>query len=124
MMSHLSAWHRSQRGFLTLIGLLLVIVIIAMLFAFHGGGGTGTGGTSVDTLGGSVQEARGTVCKNNLAQLRTAISLFSDANGRYPNSLEELDAGISLSCPVGGEPYEYDPATGTVNCVHPGHERY
>jgi len=27
-------------------------------------------------------------------------------------------------CPIGKEPYEYDPATGKVHCPHPGHEKY
>ena len=32
--------------------------------------------------------------------------------------------GDLARCPIGHEPYVYDPATGTIHCVHPGHEKY
>jgi len=128
---HPSVWPSSQRGYLTLIGLLVVIVIIGILFVvLYGGGGggagsgSGVGGTGGTPLGASVRTARGTVCKNNLNQLRLAINMFVNANDRYPSSLEELHAGIPPTCPDGGEPYQYDPTTGEVRCVHPGHERF
>jgi len=115
---------RSQRGYLTLIGLLVVIVIIGILFVvlYGGGGGSASGGGT--TLGSSVRMAQGTVCKKNLGQLKMAIGMFANANDRYPSSLEEVNAGVPLACPAGGEPYEYDPNTGQVCCVQPGHERY
>jgi hypothetical protein len=43
-----------------------------------------------------------------------------------PESLDQISgmpAGYA-QCPIGKEPYEYDPATGKVECVHPGHEKY
>jgi len=130
-----SDWLSSQRGFLVLIELLVVIVIIGILFvALYGtGAGGGAGGKGSDNtgatgggtpLGASVRMARGTVCKNNMAQLRMAIGIFANTNERNPNSLEEVNAGVPLTCPVGGEPYQYDPNTGQVHCVHPGHEGY
>jgi len=129
-----SDWLSSQRGFLVLIELLVVMVIIAILFVvlYGRGAGTGVGGAGTDNsgagagtpLGASVRMARGTVCKNNLAQLRTAIGIFANTNERNPNTLEELEAGVPLVCAVGGEPYQYDPTTGQVHCVHPGHEGY
>jgi len=29
-----------------------------------------------------------------------------------------------LKCPVGGEPYQYDPSSGRIWCIHPGHEKF
>lgn len=122
---------RSSRegGFLTLIGLLVVIVIIGILFAMYGmpTGGTGAGGpgSSPATIaGGAKVRAQGVVCQNNLQQLRAAVSIYQANNQSNPPSLESLNAGVSLVCPVGGEPYQYDPTTGRVQCVHPGHESF
>jgi type II secretory pathway pseudopilin PulG len=123
-----SAWRSSERGFLTLIGLLIVIVIIGILFAMYAGGPSGapssaTGGAAT-TLGGAKGRAGDTVCRNNLSQLRAAIGVYSGTTGANPPSLEGLQAGVSLNCPRGGEPYEYDPNSGKVWCVHPGHESF
>ena len=71
------ASHRGERGFLTLIGLLVVIVIIGIMLAMYAGPGGEGGGLS-----------------------------------------------LPATCPVGEEPYDYDPTTGQIHCVHPGHERY
>ncbi len=120
----------SERGFFTLIGLLAAIVIIAILFVvyFGGGGGGSSGaggvGTPATTLGGAKDRAGDAVCRNNLSQLRAAVSLQLATAGANPPSLEGLQPGIALSCPVGDEPYQYDPATGKVRCAHPGHEAY
>jgi len=124
-----SDWLRSQEGYFTLIGVLAAIVIIGILFAIYGGGGTtsgssGAGGTGGAPLGGSVRAARGTVCRNNLAQCRAAISVSAATTGTYPDSLEGLGLGSGTCCPEGGEPYDYDATTGAVHCVHPGHERF
>jgi hypothetical protein len=128
-MNPLSAWRRSERGSFTLIGLLVVIVIIGIMFAMYFGGGGGGpagpgGGSPATTLGGAKQRAGDTVCRNNLSQLRAAIGIAAGTSGENPRSLDGLQAGVSVSCPVGDEPYEYDPATGKVKCVHPGHEEY
>jgi hypothetical protein len=57
-----SAWHSGQRGYLTLIALLVVIVIIGILFATqYGGSPRRTGptprGESQTLLGGAVDRA-------------------------------------------------------------------
>lgn len=122
-----SAWRSSERGFFTLIALLVVIVIIAILFATQYGGPARRGGTSGapgephTVLGGAVNRADATLCRNNLAQLRAAITIYQGNYNAFPPSLDELQSGVTLTCPVGREPYEYDPNTGAVRCVHPGH---
>jgi hypothetical protein len=113
-----------------LIGLLVVLVIIMLLYRNELGGPVGGGsnvpGGARTTLGGSVNRAESTVCRNNLAQLRAAIGIYQGNNGSYPPSLPVLQSNVSLAltCPVGDEPYGYDPYTGTVHCVHPGHESF
>jgi len=122
------ASRKGERGFLTLIGLLVVIVIIGIMLAMYagpsgkGGGSGGAGGGTV--LGGSVRQARSTVCRNNLSQFRQAVQVEVNLTGAYPVSLEALQLGLPASCPGGDEPYDYDPTTGQIQCVHPGHERY
>jgi len=122
-------WRSGERGFLTLIGLLLVIVIIGILFAMYagglgGGGSPATGGGAATTLGGAKNRASDTVCRNNLSQLRAAISIYAGTAGSNPSSLDSVQPGVSLTCPLGGEPYQYDPLSGKVKCVHPGHGNY
>jgi len=123
-----SAWRRSERGFLMLIGLLVVLVIIMLLYKTQFGGpapgGSSAPGEPQTTLGGSVNQAEKTVCRNNLAQLRAAIAIYQGNYGGFPPSLDALQSNVALHCPVGEEPYQYDPATGTVHCVHRGHESF
>lgn len=131
MGTYRSGSSRSSSGFLTLIGLLLAIVIIGILLAMYvlpvgigGSGGTGGTGDAKTVVGGSIDRARDAVCRNNLAQLRAAIGIRAGTGEGNPPSLEGLSAGVELSCPAGGEPYHYDPTTGEVHCVHPGHEKF
>jgi hypothetical protein len=128
MATHRLGSSRSSSGFFTLIGLLLAIVIIAILLAMYvlpgGSGGAGGVGDSKNVITGSTSRARDAVCRNNLAQLRAAIGIRAGTGAGNPPSLEGLSAGVELSCPAGGEPYHYDPATGEVHCVHPGHENF
>jgi len=128
MRSPQSGWHRAEAGYFTLIGLLAAIVIIAILFVvFLGGGGggssaTGTGATT--TPGKAKERAQDVLCENNLRQLRYEISIYQSTDGANPPSLASLQTQVVLTCPIGGEPYEYDPLSGQVRCVHPGHGRY
>jgi hypothetical protein len=107
---------------------LVVIVIIAILFSLYGGGpsaGGGAAGTGGTVLGGAIDRARGVTCRNNLQQIRAAISTYSGMNdGSFPPSLDTLQLGVPLQCPEGGEPYQYDPTTGQVHCLHPGHQSF
>jgi len=123
----LSDWRSAERGFLTLIGMLIVIVIIGILFAMYAGGpgpGPSGSGGAATTLGGAKERANAVLCRNNLSQLRAAVAVYVSNAGPNPSSLQELQAGVSLTCPVGGEPYQYDPGSGRVRCVHPGHEGF
>jgi len=118
----------ASRGSFTLIGLLAAIVIIGILFVVlygRGGGPTGAGGGgAATTLGGAKDRAQDVLCQSNINQVRVALSIYQGNSGHYPPSLEDLQGGVALSCPVGGEPYQYDPTTGQVRCTHPGHGDY
>ena len=119
-----SDWREAEGGYFTLIGLLLVIVIIGILFAMYGGGfggGGSAGGGAASTLGGAKGRAQDVLCQNNLQQLRYAISIYQSSAGTAPPSLESLESHVSLTCPEGDEGYQYDPRSGQVRCVHPGH---
>jgi hypothetical protein len=116
-----------------LIELLIVVLIIAALATFYmmsrGSllGGTDAAspeGKGTTTAGKAREQAQSAVCRNNLLQIRAAISTTSATTGAYPADLDSVSVGVPLSCPVGGEPYDYDASTGQVHCPHPGHESY
>jgi hypothetical protein len=63
-------------------------------------------------------------CRNNLQQIRAALQM-AQAEGNNPPDLASLNLGEGLlKCPVGGEPYRYDPQTAQVSCPHAGHEKF
>ena len=132
-----SGWRSSEAGFLVLIEILVAVVIIAMLASYFltgtpgvSGGGNGSGvpgsvsGEATSVPGKARDAAEGVVCRNNLGQVRAAIANYQATNGTFPPDLPSLQVGVPLTCPVGGEPYQYDPNTGQVNCTHPHHEGY
>jgi hypothetical protein len=120
----------------TLVGLLVVLAIMALLGValMKGSGMFGVPGKSVSgrkdgkgttVMGSAEWAARDTVCRSDLAQVRAALQIAETPDGEHPATLQELKLGAEFyKCPVGGEAYVYDPATGTVHCPHPGHENY
>lgn len=81
-------------------------------------------------VGQSMARSKDSVCMNNLHQIRAAIEIAktssADEGEAIPRSLEEVKGlGADMKqCPIGKEPYKYDPATGQVKCPHPGHTKY
>ncbi|HWA83537.1 MAG TPA: type II secretion system protein [Fimbriimonadaceae bacterium] len=121
----------------SLVGLLVVIAIIAILaVVFMRGNNTlmapGTGSPRADGKGTTVPglimaKAKDDVCIEHLRDLRMALSLAHDTDGdeKWPATLQDTKQGAEFyKCPIGGEPYKYNPETGEVKCVHPGHEKY
>ena len=68
----------SRRGF-TLIELLVVLAVIATLLTL-----------ALPRYFGSLDKSREAVLKENLFQMRDAISRYHADKGRYPESLEHL----------------------------------
>jgi len=118
-----------QRG-QTLIASLIVIVIIAILAVvfLKGGGATSArkDGEGRTIIGQTKAAAKDDVCRSNLSQVRAALQIKQDpVDGTWPETLEETHIGSEFyRCPLGKEPYVYDPKTGQVHCIHPGHEKY
>lgn len=119
----------------TLVATLVVIAIMGILavallkpWAVGGTAKPARADGKGNTVPGLVKlKAEDTVCRSNLGQVRLAIQVAtSSGEDAMPTSLNDL-RGLPrefLSCPLGKEPYAYDPTTGTVRCVHPGHEKY
>ncbi len=125
---------RAMVGLLVAGALGLILVLFFVMGGKLPGGGSMTGSTPPpradgkgETLVGRVAyEAKDEVCKSNLGQVRQAVQIAADpVEGTFPASLGETRLGqSSLSCPIGKEPYTYDPSSGRVACPHPGHEAY
>lgn len=112
---------------LNLIELLVVLVVIIAIAAYIWPRYVGSRSKPAERYTGPVAQARDVVCQSNLNQLRASIQAASmgDADARPPSDISELHMPAEmLKCPTGGEPYRYDPATGRVQCPHPGHEGY
>ncbi|MCB8932101.1 MAG: type II secretion system GspH family protein [Fimbriimonadaceae bacterium] len=116
-----------RRAGFTLVSTMITLVIILGLAVFFLRG-TGAGSSRADGLGKTVPgavraKALDSECQNQLSQIRQSMTIFTNM-GEDPNpeSLAQLKLGSSFErCPVGKEPYVYDPATGKVRCAHPGH---
>ncbi|MBX3095940.1 MAG: hypothetical protein KF812_03685 [Fimbriimonadaceae bacterium] len=114
--------------------LIVMVIIVVGVIVWSNGGLPGMGGTSKPradgvgetVVGRSMAAAKDDKCISNLKQVRMAISMQTDpVDEIHPTSLTELKLGSDFEkCPLGGEPYTYDPATGTVKCPHLGHENY
>lgn len=125
---------RRQRG-QTLVATMIVLAIMAILavallrpWAVGGTQKPSRADGKGNTVPGLVKlKAEDTVCQSNLNQVRQFIQIArATADDQPPATLAEMQGMPKefLSCPLGKEPYAYDPATGTVRCVHPGHEKY
>lgn len=119
----------SRRGF-SLIELLVVAVLLVALggglaYFYLGGSKSGKPGERRVT---PITKAHDTECLSNLRSVRQSIAAAhaGDPDEKYPASLTELrELPAELrACPVGKEPYVYEPSTGEVHCPHPGHENY
>jgi hypothetical protein len=120
----------------TLVATMVVMVIMCLLAValFKGGSMFGAKGSTpvrkdghgTTVLGAAEWAAKDEVCRSNLSQLRQALQIAqSNDDEKFPQTLEETRLGADFyRCPLGKEPYVYDPATGQVHCPHPGHEQY
>jgi hypothetical protein len=134
--------NRSEAGQASLISLLVGMVIIGVLvwvFLFRhsnkpsqvqkDAGNAIVHSDKTTIPGAAMDQAKGVECQNNLSQLRQIIQMDRDSGGdeagSAPPSLQAVH-GIPSEmkvCPASGRPYAYDPRTGRVWCVTPGHER-
>jgi type II secretory pathway pseudopilin PulG len=124
----------STRGF-TLISTLVTIALILFLSAylmFGSGGGKSLrkDGEGKTYLGAAMARAKDANCITQLQQVRAALEIATDpVEGTRPAALQDLRIGGQFyRCPIGNEPYTYDPAAASpkeaVKCPHPGHEKH
>lgn len=131
-----------RRSGASLIGLVIsvAVILILMLLVLHGIGGKGgeglvPGSKELNRQPGesipqaAANRAKGVQCQSNLRQIRLALQMaLQGEEGRPPASLADLSAqGVTpdiTRCPVSGQPYSYDPASGKVWCTTPGHEQF
>lgn len=119
----------STRRAFSLVEILVVLVILLILFALFAprllGGSKGKNGKPIES---PMQRGRSVECINNLSQLRQAYKIATmEDDAPRPQTLKEVGRSFPDSmfrCPVGHQPYQYDPATGRIWCVQPGHETY
>lgn len=118
-----------QRG-QTLVATLIVLAIIAILAVVllrgtGGGESTRADGRGTTVVGAVKAQAEDTVCMQYLNQIRQSIAVYQTTDDGYPATLQDTRLGETFyRCPMGKEPYAYDPSTGKVSCRHPGHEKY
>ena len=79
---------KNKPGF-TLVELLVVIAVIAIL-----------AGLLLPVLSKSRAHGQGAQCVNNLKQLATAIQMYADEHGRWPEKLSDIK-----NVPIPGDPF-------------------
>lgn len=124
---------RAGRGMIEMV--VVAAVVLVGVIVYVNGGFPGLTGKAADkrkdgvgetVVGRSLAAGKDTKCQSNLKQVRMAIQIGTDPVEEVaPSSLKDLKLGADYeACPLGKEPYLYDPATGQVKCVHLGHENY
>lgn len=119
-----------RRGFTLIATLITVAIICVLMVVMMQGTGGGDFAQRKDGMGktmptASRAAAEDSVCRSNLQQVRQGLQIAMIGTDEHPASIEDAHIGQQFySCPLGHEPYKYDPQTGEVHCVHPGHERY
>jgi hypothetical protein len=132
-----------ERGSWTLVGLLvavaagIVIMFVVLLPHINSGGGTATGaraqkeglvkpggpsGQSRTLVGASLDKGKETACMSNLRGIRQMITYYKTSGDPLPATLQDMKLGSAAFCPVNHQLYQYDPNTGAVRCLTPGHE--
>lgn len=120
------------RGNASMFGVMVAVVLVVGLTLVYlfGGFGNKAENQRADkvgetVVGQSIARAKDSKCMDNLRQVRQALELARIGEDEPPQSLTELKLPAEmLADPIGGEPYEYDSEAGTVECKHPGHEKY
>lgn len=114
----------------TLVVLAIICILAAVYFLPRGGESIRKDGKGTTTVGAVLYEAKDTVCKNQLDQVRQLIVVYTQTNGdmdpAIPENLSQVP-GITAAltvCPIGKEPYSYTSVDGKVRCPHPGHENF
>lgn len=127
---------RNNRGSWSLVGLLVVAAIIVVVVAVKFAGGPMTtadkdkslldkASTKKTTVGRAIDTGKSVECREQLRQIRVGIDMYkqTSTSGGPPPTLKEAVPSVSsayFQCPVTGQAYTYDPATGTVTCPsHP-----
>lgn len=111
----------------TLIAILVVLVIMMLGYTLFLGPRRMKDGTVKSAPKAALDKASDFECQQYLSQVRQGIAMYGSGDGtEKPGSLADLGKAMApvTRCPVGGEPYGYDPATGRAWCPHPGHERF
>ena len=116
-----------RRGFI-LIELLVVVIIIAVLAGLYfgvirkRGESYGALTTAQTSPGVAIEKAHGIECANNLNQQRQLVQMKVAEDGQFPVAID--NSTISDLCPVSNQQYNYDPQSGQVWCITPGHEKF
>lgn len=123
--------NRLQKG-QSLVGVIVAFFVLVVVAVYYFNGGFGNkddenkraDGKGETLIGKSRYAAEDSVCRANLKNIRMAVSIATDpVDDLRPQSLSELPGNV-INCSIDDEPYDYDPATGTVTCPHLGHEDY
>ena len=126
---------RKEAGRGGLIGLIATAAVaLVLVFVFTNGSNIMGGkkeperpdGQGKTVIGKTIAKAKDTVCLEQLTEDRQLIQVATDpVEETKPATMEAAKiTGELARCPIGKEPYIYDPATGTIRCPHPGHEKY